>query len=90
MNTHTETIALLQQRLAELQPQRIDIVDESHRHAGHAGAKEGGHFRLTIVSTVFAGKNRVERHRLIHAAAGDLMRGKIHALAISALTPEEV
>jgi len=84
------TVELLRQRLAVLQPQSIAIADESHRHAGHAGAKEGGHYQLDIVAAVFAGKNTVARHRLIYDAAGDLMRGRIHALSIRALAPDEV
>ncbi len=85
-----DTAELLRQRLAVLQPQSIAIEDESHRHAGHAGAKEGGHYKLEIVAGIFAGKNTVARHRLIYDAAGDLMRGKIHALGIHASTPDEV
>ncbi|HJV92577.1 MAG TPA: BolA family protein [Azonexus sp.] len=84
------TVELLRQRLAVLQPQSIAIEDESHRHAGHAGAKDGGHFKLDIVAAVFAGKNTVARHRLIYDAAGDLMRGRIHALSIRAQAPDEV
>ncbi|MBI2277746.1 MAG: BolA family transcriptional regulator [Dechloromonas sp.] len=84
------TIELLRQRLAVLQAQSIAIVDESHRHAGHAGAKDGGHYQLDIVAAIFAGKNTVARHRLIYDAAGDLMRGRIHALSIRALAPDEV
>lgn len=84
------TVELLRQRLAVLQPQSIAIEDESHRHAGHAGAKDGGHYQLDIVAAVFAGKNTVARHRLIYDAAGDLMRGRIHALSIRALAPDEV
>lgn len=85
-----DTIALLRERLAVLQPESLAIEDESHRHAGHAGAKDGGHYQLTIVSRAFAGKNTVARHRLVYDAAGDLMRGRIHALVIRALTPDEV
>jgi len=85
-----ETVELLRARLAALQPASITIEDESHRHAGHAGAKDGGHFKLDIVAEVFAGKNTVARHRIIYDAAGDLMRGRIHALSIRALAPSEV
>jgi BolA protein len=85
------TIERLRERLASLQPLEIEIEDESHRHAGHAGASEGGgHYKLRIVSTAFAGKGTVARHRMIYEAAGDLMRGPVHALAIRALTPDEV
>ncbi|WP_428825109.1 BolA family protein [Azonexus sp. IMCC34842] len=85
-----DTVELLRQRLAVLHAASIVIEDESHRHAGHAGAKDGGHYKLDIVSPLFAGKNTVARHRLIYDAAGDLMRGRIHALSIRALTPDEV
>lgn len=87
----SETIARLRERLATLTPLSLVIEDESHLHAGHAGAKGGGgHYRLDIVAAAFAGKNTVARHRLIYAAAGDLMRGPIHALSINAKSPEEV
>jgi len=85
-----DTVALLTERLAVLQPLRLDIVDDSHRHAGHAGAREGGHYRVAIVAAAFAGKNTVARHRLVYEAAGDLMRGRVHALAIDARAPDEV
>ncbi|TXH13109.1 MAG: BolA family transcriptional regulator [Gammaproteobacteria bacterium] len=86
-----DTVARLRERLSTLQPHSLEIEDESHLHAGHAGARSGGgHYRLHIVATAFAGKNTVARHRLIYDAAGDLMRGAVHALSIRALTPEEV
>lgn len=85
-----ETIELLRQRLAVLQPESIDIVDDSHRHAGHAGAREGGHYQLQIVAQAFAGKSTMARHRMIYDAAGDLMRGRIHALSIRAKVPGDV
>ena len=85
-----ETAALLRERLAVLAPQSLDIEDESHLHAGHAGARDGGHYKITIVAAAFAGHNTVKRHRLIHGAVGDLMRGRIHALSIRAFSPDEV
>lgn len=85
-----DTVALLTERLAALQPLRLDIVDDSHRHAGHAGAKEGGHYQVAIVSAAFAGKTTMARHRLVYEAVGDLMRGRIHALVINARAPDEV
>jgi len=85
-----ETAALLRKRLAVLEPQSLDIEDESHLHAGHAGAREGGHYKITIVAAAFAGHNTVRRHRMIHEAVGDLMRGRIHALSIRAFSPDEV
>lgn len=85
---HADTLALLRERLAALKPETLNIEDESHRHAGHAGARDGGHFRVEIVASVFSGKNTLARHRLVYDAAGDLMQGRIHALAINAKTPE--
>jgi BolA protein len=80
----------MQEKLAALDPQRLDIADDSARHAGHAGAREGGgHYRLTIVSARFAGCGTVQRHRLIYEALGPMMRREIHALSIKALTPDE-
>ena len=79
----------MRERLAALAPQRLEIADDSAKHAGHAGAKEGGHYRLLIVSPRFAGCATMQRHRLIYEALGPMMRGEIHALSIRALTPEE-
>ncbi|MCC4116047.1 BolA family transcriptional regulator [Aromatoleum toluclasticum] len=77
-------------RLAVLDPLSIEIEDDSALHAGHAGAKGGGgHYRMTMVSDAFIGKNTVARHRLVYGALGELMRTRIHALAIRALTAEE-
>ena len=86
----SETAELLRQRMAVLEPSSVVIEDESHRHAGHAGAKDGGHYKITIVAAAFAGHNTVKRHRLIHEAVGDLMRGRIHALSIRTFSPDEV
>jgi BolA protein len=83
-------MALLRERLAALNPESVAIQDDSHRHAGHAGAREGGHYQLQIVAQVFAGKSTIARHRMIYDAAGDLMRGRIHALSIRAEVPGEV
>lgn len=78
-------------RLAALQPVSLDLVDESEKHHGHAGWREGGgtHWRLAIVSPRFAGQNPVARHRMVYQAIGELMHNPIHALAITARTPEE-
>lgn len=81
--------ALLRERLAVLSPLRLEVIDDSALHAGHAGAREGGHYRLLIVSREFAGKTTLQRHRLIHDALGELMRSRIHALSIRSLTPDE-
>lgn len=87
----TDRVALIEQRLRDaLMPERLEIVDDSAAHAGHAGAREGGHFTVHIVSTAFADKTLIQRHRLIHAAVADLMRREIHALSINkAQTPNE-
>lgn len=75
---------------AALAPSALDVVDESHKHAGHAGARDGrGHFAVSVVSEAFAGKAPLARHRLVYAALGDLMTTDIHALSIHARTPAE-
>ena len=81
----------IRRRLAALEPERLELIDESAGHVGHAGARPGGntHWRLLIVSPAFAGKNTVARHRMIYEALGDLMQDPIHALAISARTADE-
>ena len=85
------TVALLEQRLSALAPELIQIYDESAEHAGHAGAASGGgHYQLIVVSRQFEGQARVARHRLIYQALGDLMQREVHALAITALTPDEL
>jgi len=83
-------VALIEQRLrAALEPQRLTVVDDSAAHADHAGAREGGHFTVHIVSGAFTGKTPIQRHRLVNTAVADLMRQEIHALSIRARTPEE-
>ncbi|RQV10398.1 BolA family transcriptional regulator [Burkholderia cenocepacia] len=85
-----ERIALIEARLtASLAPLSLTVRDDSAQHAGHAGAASGGHFTATIVSSAFAGKSRVARHRLVYDALADAMQRGIHALAIVAYTPEE-
>lgn len=83
--------AIRQRLTVALAPSKLDLVDQSALHAGHAGARPEGesHFRLLIVSATFAGKSRLERQRMVFAALGDLMRTDIHALAITALAPDE-
>jgi BolA family transcriptional regulator, general stress-responsive regulator len=78
-------------RLAQLEPRRVELIDESARHAGHAGARPEGesHFRLLIVAEAFTGRSRIERQRLVYDALGDLLRTDVHALSIIALTPAE-
>ncbi len=72
-------------------PTRLDIVDQSHLHLGHAGAPDGGesHFRVEISASAFEGKNRVERQRLVYACLADELAGQVHALSVSAKTPNE-
>lgn len=78
-------------RLAPLAPQHIEVLDESALHAGHAGAQSGGgHYRLTLISAAFSGQNALARHRMVYEALGDLMQQRIHALSITALSPEEL
>jgi BolA family transcriptional regulator, general stress-responsive regulator len=75
---------------AAFAPGSLDIVDDSARHAGHAGARDGrGHFNVSIVSEAFAGKPPLARHRMVYAALGDMMQTDIHALSIVARTPDE-
>lgn len=75
---------------AAFAPQRLVIEDESHLHAGHAGAATGrGHFKVEIVAGAFAGQPMVARHRQVYAALGELMQTDIHAVSIQARTPEE-
>ena len=80
----------IRERLIALAPLHIDIIDDSAKHAGHAGARSGGgHFRLSITSAAFAGLKTMQRHRLVYDALGPLMKQEIHALSIDARTPEE-
>ena len=73
-------------------PKHLDIEDQSHLHAGHAGAREGGqsHFKVEIVADAFAGKSRLERQRMIYAVLAEEIEGPVHALALSARTPSEI
>ena len=85
------TVELIREKLATLQPSLIKVADESAQHAGHAGARSGGgHYRLHIVSQAFSQQNTLARHRLVYATLGDLMHNKIHALSITAQCPEEI
>jgi len=82
---------LIRQKLTEtIQPELIELIDNSADHAGHAGTQQGGgHYNVTIVAEAFNGKTLVQRHQLIYQALGDLMKKEIHALGINALTPSE-
>ncbi|MBC7944450.1 MAG: BolA family transcriptional regulator [Burkholderiales bacterium] len=84
------TLDRITRKLACLAPSKLEILDDSHKHAGHAGARDGGgHYRLVIVSPAFFGKSAMARHRLVYAALGDMMHKDIHALAIQAFAPDE-
>jgi BolA protein len=87
----SDRIDMIRERLtAALSPVQLDIIDESHLHAGHPGARGGGgHFNVTIVSDAFEGENLLTRHRMVYDALGDAMKTEIHALSIKALTPKE-
>jgi len=81
----------IQQRLAALRPESLEILDESGEHAGHEGARGGGgHYRLVIVSREFAGKPIQLRHRMVYDALAPMMKKEIHALAIKAYAPDEI
>jgi BolA protein len=79
----------MRELLVPLQPLALEIRDDSALHAGHAGAQDGGHYRLRIISTAFVGQPVLKRHRMVYDALAPLMRRDIHALSLSALTPEE-
>jgi BolA family transcriptional regulator, general stress-responsive regulator len=88
MNHRMSTMRVL---LSVLNPTEIELEDESHLHAGHAGARDGGgHFKLRIVSAEFVGQGTLARHRVIYSALKDMMQRDIHALNITALTPDEI
>lgn len=76
---------------AAFAPTRLEIVDDSHRHAGHVGDRPGGetHFNVTVVSAAFAGLNRVARQRLVYAAVADELKERVHALQLRTLAPDE-
>jgi BolA protein len=82
---------MLRRLNSALSPARVELVDDSEQHRGHGGYNPAGesHFTLTIESTAFTGKTRVERQRLVYSALGDLMKERVHALSIKALAPGE-
>jgi len=88
MSLHTR---MREKLMVALQPTRLDVVNESHLHAGHASSPGTGesHFRILIVSEAFAGKSRIERHRLVNGAVREELADGVHALAIKALAPGE-
>ena len=85
------TAELMQQKLSKLNPQSLEILDESSKHVGHEGARAGGgHYQLVIVSREFSGKPMQLRHRMVYDALGPMMKKEIHALAIKAYAPGEI
>ncbi|MBW4051943.1 MAG: BolA family transcriptional regulator [Proteobacteria bacterium] len=96
-HTHTPTLPVLRPTAGEIRatleqalaPLSIEVVDDSARHAGHAGAREGGHYRVTLVAPAFAGRPQLERHRMVYCALAPLMGHGIHALSIVAYAPSE-
>ena len=86
----SDRVALIEHRLrAALSPEQLEIRDDSAAHAGHAGARDGGHFTVRIIAAAFTGKTLLQRHRLVNAALADLMHRDIHALSIKANAPDE-
>lgn len=91
MTNDQDRVALIRQRLELVfAPLQLEIIDDSHQHAGHAGARYGGHFTLHIVSKSFTGKGMLERHRMVYKALENEMQSDIHALSIQAFSDEEV
>ena len=85
-----ERVEMIRRRLNDaLAPRSVEIEDDSHKHAGHAGAQDGrGHFRVKILSTRFAGRKTIERHRMVYEALDPLMKTDIHALSVKAAATE--
>lgn len=91
MNPSERVVAIRTRLEHALAPCEVEVRDDSHRHAGHAGARDGrGHFVVTVVTPAFEGKNLLTRHREVYDALGDLMITDIHALSVRALTPKEL
>src|SRR3984893_793255 len=92
MTTRATTRDIIAEKLTKaFAPERLDVVDESHLHAGHAGARPGGetHYSVHIVSQAFRGKSRIDCHRMVNAALAAELQGGVHALAIRAAAPAE-
>jgi BolA protein len=88
---NAQRIEQIRARLAQdIAPETLDVIDESHQHAGHAGARDGrGHFRVRIVAAAFAGMPLIKRHQRVYAALGEMMQTDIHALAMETRAPGE-
>lgn len=87
-----QRVEIIRERLlGALEPELLEIEDDSHLHAGHAGARDGrGHFRVTVVAEAFSGQSAIRRHRMVYDALGALMQTDIHALTIQAYAPGEI
>src|SRR5258708_7059861 len=93
MTAPTTTQTIIAEKLTQaFAPQVLEVIDESHKHAGHAGARPGGqtHYSVHIVSQAFHGKSRIERHRMVNTALAHELQTGVHALAIRAAAPGEV
>jgi len=87
--TQNRVLAIRARLIAVFAPTELEVIDESHKHKGHAGARDGrGHFRVKIVSPSFAGRKPIERHRMVYAALAALMKTDIHALSVDAAATE--
>ena len=90
MSAPSATLAQLRSALERaLVPSELEIIDDSAAHAGHAGARDGGHYKVLVVAEAFRGRSRLERHRLVYGAVAPLMPGAVHALNIVARAPGE-
>ena len=88
--THSRAERIVNELRHALHTDQVELIDDSHLHAGHAGARDGrGHFRVRVVSPDFAGLRTLQRHQLVYRSLGELMQTDIHALSIAALTPDE-
>jgi BolA family transcriptional regulator, general stress-responsive regulator len=87
--THSPIEALLRERLADFAPQVLTLRDDSAAHAGHAGAREGGHYYLTLVSEQFVAMGRLARHRAVMEKVSDLIPSPVHALSVKLFAPTE-
>ena len=86
----TSRVEMIRERLeSQFSPTSLDIIDDSHKHVGHASAGGAGHFTVNIIADAFSEKTLIQRHRLVYDAVSDLMQVHIHALSINARAPEE-
>ena len=87
--TQNRVLAIRARLMAAFDPSELEVIDDSHKHAGHAGARDGrGHFRVKIISPSFEGRKQIERHRMVYAALGSLMKTDIHAVSVRAAATE--